>query len=147
MCKSLYVVNSGFNQPSFFFFGAITRDVLPVNLDWEHVKTTSCGFFWTYNESIKVGPHKSCWKNISNSRMFQKMVITCDYTPLFSYIFICVLTPSQLLWWSTKSTTKHQIQVHRPPQKVGVRFSGENRPVDELLMKRNLPKFRYTPEN
>lgn len=26
-------------------------------------------FCWTYNESIKVGPHKSCWKNMSKSRM------------------------------------------------------------------------------
>ena len=47
MCKSLYVANSGFNQPSFFFFffGAITRDVLPVNLDWEHLKNDKLRIF------------------------------------------------------------------------------------------------------
>ena len=96
MCKSLYVVNSGFNQPSFFFFGAITRDVLPVNLDWEHLKTTSCGFFLNLQWINKSwSPQVMLKKHFKLQDVFENG----DYMWLhsnFSYIFICVLTPSRL---------------------------------------------------
>lgn len=89
-------------------------------------------FCWTYNESIEVGPHKSCWKNISKSRMFRKWWLHVITLQFFLYFHMCFDT---FTTWSSKSTTIQRSRSIGRLRRWGKNW-GENRPVDELLIEK-----------
>lgn len=134
MCKSLYVVNSGFNQPSFFFFFRSNHSWCFTCKPWLRTfeKRQVADFCWTYNESIEVGPHKSCWKNISKSRMFRKWWLHVITLQFFLYFHMCFDT---FTTWSSKSTTIQRSRSIGRLRRWGKNW-GENRPVDELLIEK-----------